>query len=67
LACAYFFSLSLKYIPVGVAYACWTGIAVVGTVLAGIIIFKEPYKIFRMMFILFIIVGIIGLKVTSPD
>jgi quaternary ammonium compound-resistance protein SugE len=66
-ACAYFFSLSLKSIPVGVAYACWTGIAVVGTAFVGIAFLREPYKTVRVLYILIIIIGIIGLKLTSSD
>jgi len=53
---------SLKVLPVGSAYAVWTGIGAVGTVILGIILFKEPYDIYRLFFILLIIVGIAGLR-----
>ncbi len=59
LASLYFLSLSLKTIPLGTAYAVWTGIGTVGVVLIGIF-FMEPCTILR--FIFSIIVGIIGLK-----
>jgi quaternary ammonium compound-resistance protein SugE len=54
---------SLKVLPVGSAYAVWTGIGAVGTVILGIILFKEPYDLYRMFFIFLIIIGIVGLRV----
>jgi quaternary ammonium compound-resistance protein SugE len=62
----YFLSLSLKSLPLGTAYAIWTGIGTVGTVTLGIILFKEPIDIIRIICIGFIMVGIVGLKVASP-
>ena len=59
----YFLSLSLKNLPLGTAYAIWTGIGTVGTVTLGIILFKEPIDITRLICIGFIVIGIIGLKV----
>jgi len=53
---------TLKVLPVGSAYAVWTGIGAVGTVILGIILFKEPYDFVRMFFIFLIIVGIAGLR-----
>ena len=52
-------------LPIGTAYAVWTGIGAVGTVLAGILIFKEPATIWRLFFIVTLIGSIIGLKVVS--
>lgn len=66
LASFYFLSLALKSLPLGTAYAIWTGIGTVGTVTLGIILFKEPVDITRLICIGFIIVGIVGLKVVSP-
>jgi quaternary ammonium compound-resistance protein SugE len=54
---------SLKVLPVGSAYAVWTGIGAVGTVILGILLFKEPYDIYRLFFIFLIVVGIAGLRV----
>lgn len=54
---------SLKVLPVGSAYAVWTGIGATGTVILGILLFKEPHDILRLFFILFIIVGIAGLRI----
>lgn len=53
---------SLKVLPVGTAYAVWTGIGAVGTVILGILLLKEPYDIYRMFFIFLIIIGIAGLR-----
>lgn len=58
----YFLSLSLKSLPIGTAYAIWTGIDTTGTVLLGIILFREPVSIMRVVCIVFIICGIAGLK-----
>ncbi len=52
-------------LPIGTAYAVWTGIGSVGTVLVGIIVFKEPATILRLFFITTLIGSIIGLKVVS--
>jgi quaternary ammonium compound-resistance protein SugE len=66
-ASLYFLSLSLKSLPIGTAYAIWTGIGTIGTVLLGIILFKEPINIIRIVCILFIVSGIIGLKLISIE
>ena len=55
----------LKTLPIGTAYAVWTGIGAVGTVLMGIIFFKEPVSFGRLFFIFTLIASIIGLKVVS--
>lgn len=52
-------------LPIGTAYAVWTGIGAVGTVLVGIIIFKEPAEFWRLFFITTLIVSIIGLKLVT--
>ncbi|WP_079479323.1 DMT family transporter [Halobacillus salinus] len=61
----YFLSLSLLDLPVGTAYGIWTGIGSVGTVLLGILFFKEGFHAKRLLFILCIISGVIGLKLVS--
>ncbi|SFB92860.1 quaternary ammonium compound-resistance protein SugE [Parapedobacter composti] len=53
-------------LPLGTAYAVWTGIGAVGTVLVGIIFFKEPATLWRIIFITTLIGSIIGLKTVSP-
>lgn len=66
IASFYFLSLALKNLPLGTAYAIWTGIGTVGTVILGIILFKEPFDIARLTCIGIIVVGIVGLKLVSP-
>lgn len=52
-------------LPIGTAYAVWTGIGAVGTVLVGVFVFKEPATFWRMFFISTLIGSIIGLKSVS--
>lgn len=52
-------------LPIGTAYAVWTGIGAVGTVLVGIFVFKDPATFWRIFFITTLIGSIIGLKVVS--
>lgn len=52
-------------IPVGTAYAVWTGIGAVGSVILGILLFKEPVTFWRMFFISTLIISIIGLQITG--
>lgn len=66
IASFYFLSLSLKELPLGTAYAIWTGIGTVGTVILGVILFKEPMDLIRLICIGFIVIGIVGLKLVSP-
>ncbi|MFV0182251.1 multidrug efflux SMR transporter [Empedobacter falsenii] len=52
-------------LPLGTAYAVWTGIGAVGTVLVGIFVFKEPANFWRIFFIFTLISSIVGLKFVS--
>lgn len=52
-------------LPIGTAYAVWTGIGAVGTVLVGIIVFKEPATFLRILFLTTLIGSIVGLKAVS--
>jgi len=61
----YLLSLALKALPIGTAYAVWVGIGTVGTVIAGIVLFGESMTLIRVMSILFILIGIVGLKFTT--
>lgn len=63
----YLLSVSLKTLPVGTAYAVWTGIGAVGTAIMGIILFGESKELIRIFFIFLIIAGIIGLRVFSTE
>ena len=57
--------LAVRSLPVGTAYAVWTGIGTVGTVILGIVLFAEPASALRLGCIAIIIAGIVGLKVAS--
>lgn len=61
-----FLGLALKTLPVGTGYAVWTGIGTVGTVILGMILFKDPATIGRIACIGLIIAGIAGLKILTP-
>ncbi|MDD2218429.1 MAG: quaternary ammonium compound efflux SMR transporter SugE [Eubacteriales bacterium] len=57
---------ALKVLPLGTAYAIWTGIGAVGAVICGVLLLGEGVNATRFLFVFLIICGIIGLKVTSP-
>lgn len=61
----YFLSLGLKYIDLGVGYSIWSGMGAVGSLLAGVFFFKEKINTIRLILILMIIIGIIGLKLSA--
>jgi quaternary ammonium compound-resistance protein SugE len=61
-----FLEKSLKEIPLGTAYAVWTGIGVAGTAIVGILVYKEPATALRLFFIVTLIGSIIGLKYATP-
>lgn len=56
--------LAMKELPLGTAYAIWTGVGAVGTVIAGIILFGESTSLFRLSSVLLICVGLAGLKLS---
>lgn len=63
-------SMTLLYkatqtLPIGTAYAVWTGIGAVGTVLLGIFVFKEPVHFWRLFFLTTLIISLVGLKFVS--
>ena len=59
--------LAVKSLPLGTAYAVWTGIGAVGTVILGIVLFKEPATVARLVCVGLIVSGILGLKFLSPS
>ena len=65
LASFYLLSQAMKTLPLGTAYAVWTGIGAVGSVAVGILVFKEPVTAARMFFTVLLLAGIIGIKLTS--
>jgi quaternary ammonium compound-resistance protein SugE len=71
---AFFVSITLSFlllnkaiqtIPIGTAYAVWTGIGAIGTVLVGIFLFDEPSDVWRICFLFLLIGSILGLKLVS--
>ncbi len=60
---AIFLSLAMKKLPLGTAYAIWTGFGIIGTPLLGIFLFNERLSILQVLCILLILIGIIGLRI----
>lgn len=58
-------SWSLRIIPLGVAYTIWTSIGAMGALIAGVIIFEEEFSLQKLICILLIIIGVIGLKFST--
>jgi len=59
--------LATKHIPLGTAYAVWTGIGAFGTALVGILFFGDPVTVGRVVFLVLLIGSVIGLKLVSPN
>lgn len=64
---AIFLAFALKQLPLGTAYAMWTGFGIVGTSVLGIFLFQEKLSLPQIICVLMIIVGIIGLKLLSKE
>jgi quaternary ammonium compound-resistance protein SugE len=63
----YLLSLALRTLPVGTGYAVWTGIGAIGTATLGMLLFHESRDAARILCIVLIVAGILGLKLTSPE
>lgn len=63
----YLLMLAIKTLPLGTAYAIWTGIGAVGVAILGIFLFKESTEWYRLASISFIVIGIVGLKLTYVE
>lgn len=61
----YLLGVALRTLPLGTAYAVWTGIGAAGTAVLGILLFGEPRTVLRLLCIGLILAGIVGLKLTS--
>jgi len=59
-------ALAVRTLPIGTAYAVWTGIGAAGTVILGIVLFGEPATLARLFFVALIVAGIAGLKLVTP-
>ncbi|HPS27764.1 MAG TPA: multidrug efflux SMR transporter [Bacteroidales bacterium] len=60
-----FLWMAQRNIPIGTAYAVWTGIGAAGTFIIGIVFFKDPATLLRMLSVLLIMMGIVGLKLAN--
>jgi len=67
IASFYFLSVAVRTLPIGTAYAVWTGIGTVGAAILGMFLFDEPKDVVRVLCIALIIAGIAGLKMTSAN
>ncbi|MMZ62289.1 Multidrug resistance protein YkkC [compost metagenome] len=63
----YLLILSTKKLPVGTAYAVFTGIGTAGTVLTEMLIFNEPVKVVKLLLILLLMAGVVGLKMVTTE
>ena len=64
-ASVYFLAVAMRSIPLGTAYAIWTGIGCIGAFIAGILLFGESFTVSRTLFASLIAIGIIGLKFSA--
>ena len=67
IASAVFLALALKQLPLGTAYAMWTGMGIVGTTLLGVFLFHEKLSVPQVICVILIVVGIAGLKILAKD
>ena len=67
IASAVFLDIALKHLPLGTAYAMWTGMGIAGTTLLGIVIFHERLSISQIICVIMIVVGIVGLKLLAKE
>ncbi|MGA4607644.1 DMT family transporter [Pseudoalteromonas maricaloris] len=61
----YFLSVALRTLPLSVAYSVWVGIGMLGSIIVGFVYFKEPLSSLKLLSLLLIVIGIIGLKLSS--
>ena len=67
IASAVFLSIALRQLPLGTAYAMWTGMGIVGTTLLGVFLFREKLSVAQVICVMLIVVGILGLKLLAKD
>lgn len=63
----YLLMLSIRTLPLGTAYAVWTGMGAVGVAVIGIVLFKESAEVSRLFSIILVVVGLVGLKLTHIE
>lgn len=67
LASAVFLALALKRLPLGTAYAMWTGFGIIGTTFLGVLLFNEKLSVPQVGCVILIVIGIVGLKLLSKE
>ena len=67
IASAVFLAIALKQLPLGTAYAMWTGMGIVGTTLLGVFLFHEKLSVPQVICVILTVVGIAGLKILAKD
>ena len=67
IASAVFLVIALKQLPLGTAYAMWTGMGIVGTTLLGIFLFNEKLSVPQVVCVILIVIGITGLKILGKE
>lgn len=67
IASAVFLAIALKQLPLGTAYAMWTGMGIVGTTLLGIFLFNEKLSVPQVFCVILIVIGIVGLKILGKE
>ncbi len=67
LGAAFCLSQALKTLPVGTTYAVWVGIAAAGSNILSMVFLDEPYRFSRVGYIALIVIGVVGLKISSPQ
>lgn len=60
-----FLALAVKHLPISIVYPVWTGIGAVGSILFGVVFFKDQIPTITWLFIALLIIGIIGIKITA--
>lgn len=66
-ASAIFLAIALRQLPLGTAYAMWTGMGIVGTTLFGIVLFDEKLSVMQVVCVIMIMIGIAGLKILGKE
>ena len=67
IASAVFLAIALRQLPLGTAYAMWTGMGIVGTTFLGVLLFHEKLTVPQIVCVILIVVGIVGLKILAKD
>jgi len=64
---AVFLAIALRQLPLGTAYAMWTGMGILGTTLLGVFLFREKLSVLQLIYVILIVVGITGLKLLAKE